>query len=57
MIEIEVKDGLYLVRGPKFTLALTKSEFITALKRAKRYKRWESPAARLAPQPQSREGA
>jgi hypothetical protein len=39
MIEINVRHGLYHVRGSKFELCLTKAEFIEALPRAKRVKR------------------
>jgi hypothetical protein len=35
MIEVELRDGLYHVRGCKFELCLTKAEFIQALRRAK----------------------
>jgi hypothetical protein len=49
MIEIEVRDGLYHVRGPKIELCLTKAEFIQALRRAKWVKRQQRRAARVAP--------
>jgi hypothetical protein len=49
MIEIEVRDGLYHVRGPKFELCLTKAEFIAALQRAKRVTRQQQRSARVAP--------
>jgi hypothetical protein len=46
MIEIELRDGLYHVRGPKFELCLTKAEFIQALRRAKWVKRRQAQQAR-----------
>jgi hypothetical protein len=48
MIEIEVRDGLYHVRGPKFELCLTKAEFVQALRWAKWVKRRETRQAREA---------
>jgi hypothetical protein len=48
MIEVEVRDGLYHVRGPTFELCLTKAEFIQALRRAKWVKRREARQARQA---------
>jgi len=35
MIEIEVKDGSYIVKAPKCVLVLTKAQFIEALKKGK----------------------
>jgi hypothetical protein len=49
MIEIEVRNGLYHVRGPKFELCLTKAEFIQALRRAKWVTRQQERAARVRP--------
>jgi hypothetical protein len=46
MIEVEVRDGLYHVRGPTFELCLTKAEFIQALRRAKWVKRPQAMQAR-----------
>jgi hypothetical protein len=51
MIEIELRDGLYYVRGPKFELCLTKAEFIRCLRRAKWVKRRQVMAARHQPPP------
>jgi len=50
MITIEVRDGLYHVRGPKLELCLTKAEFIQALRRAKWVNRRETRQARDAPE-------
>jgi hypothetical protein len=32
MIELQVKDGYYIIKGPKCTLVLTRAQFIEALK-------------------------
>jgi hypothetical protein len=48
VIEIELKDGVYLVRGPKCLLVLTKAQFIAALQAGKRWKRRAAFKARLA---------
>jgi hypothetical protein len=48
MIHIELVDGLYLVTAPKLRLALTKAQFVAALKRAKAMQRQAALAARLA---------
>jgi hypothetical protein len=47
MIEIELKDGRYVVRGPKLFLVLTREQFIAALKRGKAYQRQQALAQRL----------
>jgi hypothetical protein len=35
MIELNVQDGLYIVKLPKIVLILTREEFIQALRRGK----------------------
>jgi hypothetical protein len=46
MIEIEVRDGLYQMRGLTFERCLTKAEFIQALRRAKGVNRRQARQAR-----------
>lgn len=49
MIEIEVRDGAYIVKASKCVLGLTKAQFIEALKRGKAYRRAQQGAGRVAP--------
>jgi hypothetical protein len=46
MVDIEVRNGLYHVRGPKFEPYLTKAEFIQALRWAEWVKRRQALQAR-----------
>jgi hypothetical protein len=48
MIEIHVEGDLYIVTAPKLRLALTKAQFVAALKRAKAMQRQAALATRLA---------
>ena len=48
MIDIKVKDGLYIITAPKTTLVLTREQFIAALKRGKAWLRAEAMAARAS---------
>jgi hypothetical protein len=56
MIEIEVKDGSYIVKAPKCVLVLTKAQFIEALQRGKAYRRVQQRSARLAPSDEHNRG-
>jgi hypothetical protein len=47
VIDIRVVDNLYIVEGPKFRLALTREQFIAALRRAKALMRAQQRQARL----------
>jgi hypothetical protein len=49
MIDVTVRDGLYIVTLPKCVLVLTKTEFVRALARGKWWKRRQAMAARLEP--------
>jgi hypothetical protein len=51
MIEIEVRDGWYIVKGPKMVLLLTRDELIRSLRRGRWWKRRQALQNRLAPQP------
>jgi hypothetical protein len=42
MIEIEVQDGMYVVRAPQLLLVLTKAQFMAALQRGNAYRRREA---------------
>jgi hypothetical protein len=46
MIELEVRDGWYIVRLPKCVLVLTRQQFIEALRRGKWWRRQQAMAAR-----------
>jgi hypothetical protein len=46
MIEFELRDSLYHVRGCKFELCLTKAALVQALRRAKWVKRRQAFKAR-----------
>jgi hypothetical protein len=46
MIGLEVRDGFYIITLPKSILALTKAEFIQALRRGKWWRRREALQAR-----------
>ena len=48
MIKVLLVDGFYVVTMAKCTLVLTKTEFITALRRGKWWKRRQALNARLA---------
>jgi hypothetical protein len=47
VIGVEVKDGRYVVTLPKYSLVLTKAEFIQALRRGKWWRRRQRPEARM----------
>jgi hypothetical protein len=51
MIELNVQDGLYIVKLPKIVLILTREEFIQALRRGKWWKRRAAIEARPSPIP------
>jgi hypothetical protein len=47
MIEIECRDGWWIIKAPKMRLVLTKAQFIEALRRGRQYRRREQQQARL----------
>jgi hypothetical protein len=49
MIEVSLRDGLYIVTLPKAVLELTKAEFIHALRRGEWWHRRQVLNTRLAP--------
>jgi hypothetical protein len=49
VIELEVKDGLYIIKGPKYVLVMTKAEFIQSLRRGKWWNRRQAMAERNLP--------
>ena len=50
MIDVTVRNGLYIVTLPKAVLVLTKAKCIQALRRGKWWRRRQSLNARLTPQ-------
>jgi hypothetical protein len=48
-VQVEVKNGWWVIHLPKLTLLLLREEFIRALQRGKAMKRAEAMAARVAP--------
>lgn len=49
MIEVTVRNGLYIVTLAKAVLVLTKAEFVQALRRGKWWKRRHTLQAQITP--------